>query len=434
MAYSYNYINTVVGNPRYNQPYAIVPKPGGALHVYQDGYAPFVAGPYGSQPGSHDVAISSGWKPPQQTVVAGAAAAAVAAAPTPPPANVVVDKPTPAPAPAAAPTSQVRNPDAQAAAAAGIPYDTYEAMKNTVKPINTNAALGIPNGSGSAATSNESQALAIEKSQAEDAAAMAAANQSRALAIEKSQTEDAAAMASTQGSGSNLPFGVSLHQSDTGTQSQVTPPGDNSSASLPPGLQNQQYAGLQPISGPSSSSTNQSSTLAIASGDTYWDLENKNGWAHGTLQALNPNFEAHHLHPGMMINTPGSNTGSNQGAGLGIAVVGTEPKSGAGLGIAVPGNEQKPDGAGLGIAVPGDKPKELMTPAAQVGPQSSDYSQLDSSAKGLAATVKAKLAGWMPGSAGTEVKDVATTFIEDAQKTNTNTDPLKINHNKNNAG
>lgn len=33
----------------------------------------------------------------------------------------------------------------------------------------------------------------------------------------------------------------------------------------------------------------------INSGDTFWGLEESNGWAHGTLQALNPSLDAHAL-------------------------------------------------------------------------------------------------------------------------------------------
>lgn len=47
---------------------------------------------------------------------------------------------------------------------------------------------------------------------------------------------------------------------------------------------------------------------AIQSGDTFWGLEAKNGWTHGTLQNLNPNAVATALGIGQVIQVPGGGT------------------------------------------------------------------------------------------------------------------------------
>lgn len=43
----------------------------------------------------------------------------------------------------------------------------------------------------------------------------------------------------------------------------------------------------------------------IQAGDTFWGLEARNGWAHGTLQGLNPGVNANALQIGQVINVPG---------------------------------------------------------------------------------------------------------------------------------
>lgn len=48
------------------------------------------------------------------------------------------------------------------------------------------------------------------------------------------------------------------------------------------------------------------SKLEIRAGDTFWGLENANGWPHGTLQGLNPSVVANKLAIGQQINVPGS--------------------------------------------------------------------------------------------------------------------------------
>lgn len=47
-------------------------------------------------------------------------------------------------------------------------------------------------------------------------------------------------------------------------------------------------------------------THQIVSGDTFWGLETANGWAHGTLQGLNPGVVATQLKIGQTINVPGT--------------------------------------------------------------------------------------------------------------------------------
>lgn len=46
--------------------------------------------------------------------------------------------------------------------------------------------------------------------------------------------------------------------------------------------------------------------LRIQPGDTFWALEVKNGWTHGTLQALNPTLHPEKLQIGEKINVPRS--------------------------------------------------------------------------------------------------------------------------------
>lgn len=48
----------------------------------------------------------------------------------------------------------------------------------------------------------------------------------------------------------------------------------------------------------------------IKSGDTFWGLEAQNGWQHGTLQGLNPGVNARALAVGETINIPGSGKAS----------------------------------------------------------------------------------------------------------------------------
>ena len=45
-------------------------------------------------------------------------------------------------------------------------------------------------------------------------------------------------------------------------------------------------------------------TYTIKSGDTFWDLERKNGWPHGTLQKLNPDVNPNALKVGQVIKVP----------------------------------------------------------------------------------------------------------------------------------
>lgn len=46
----------------------------------------------------------------------------------------------------------------------------------------------------------------------------------------------------------------------------------------------------------------------IVAGDTFWGLEDKKGWNHGTLQTLNPELNPISLTIGSYINTPGEST------------------------------------------------------------------------------------------------------------------------------
>jgi len=45
-------------------------------------------------------------------------------------------------------------------------------------------------------------------------------------------------------------------------------------------------------------------TYTIKKGDTFWDLEEKHGWKHGTLQKLNPGVVPEKLMPGQKIKIP----------------------------------------------------------------------------------------------------------------------------------
>lgn len=46
----------------------------------------------------------------------------------------------------------------------------------------------------------------------------------------------------------------------------------------------------------------------IKKGDTFWDLEEENGWNHGALQELNPQLNPRRLAVGEQINVPGQPT------------------------------------------------------------------------------------------------------------------------------
>lgn len=50
----------------------------------------------------------------------------------------------------------------------------------------------------------------------------------------------------------------------------------------------------------------------IVDGDTFWGLEEANGWPHGTLQSLNPDMDAHALPIGAEIVIPTSNVESQK--------------------------------------------------------------------------------------------------------------------------
>lgn len=50
----------------------------------------------------------------------------------------------------------------------------------------------------------------------------------------------------------------------------------------------------------------QGNTLTIQAGDTFWGLEAKNGWTHGTLESLNPGVNPVDLHIGQLIRIPGA--------------------------------------------------------------------------------------------------------------------------------
>lgn len=54
-----------------------------------------------------------------------------------------------------------------------------------------------------------------------------------------------------------------------------------------------------------SPATNNKNKHTIKSGETFWGLEEKNGWTHGTLQQLNPGLDAKKLQIGTEIVTPG---------------------------------------------------------------------------------------------------------------------------------
>ncbi|WEG13820.1 GH25 family lysozyme [Pullulanibacillus sp. KACC 23026] len=49
---------------------------------------------------------------------------------------------------------------------------------------------------------------------------------------------------------------------------------------------------------------NHTAHLIIKKGDTFWDLETKNGWSHGTLTKLNPGIDPRKLQIGQKISCP----------------------------------------------------------------------------------------------------------------------------------
>lgn len=55
----------------------------------------------------------------------------------------------------------------------------------------------------------------------------------------------------------------------------------------------------------SSKSSIATKTYKIKKGDTFWELEEKHGWKHGTLQKLNPKLDPRTLQIGQKINIPG---------------------------------------------------------------------------------------------------------------------------------
>lgn len=56
-----------------------------------------------------------------------------------------------------------------------------------------------------------------------------------------------------------------------------------------------------------------SSKYTIKPGDTFWGLEEKNGWTHGMLQNLNPGVNPTTLQVNQQINVPGSGGGGQSG-------------------------------------------------------------------------------------------------------------------------
>ncbi|AQY55126.1 endolysin [Geobacillus phage TP-84] len=57
---------------------------------------------------------------------------------------------------------------------------------------------------------------------------------------------------------------------------------------------------------PKQNASSVTGTYTIKSGDTFWDLEQKNGWPHGTLQKLNPGVNPNKLKVGQVIKVPKS--------------------------------------------------------------------------------------------------------------------------------
>lgn len=60
----------------------------------------------------------------------------------------------------------------------------------------------------------------------------------------------------------------------------------------------------------------------IVGGDTFWGLEEQNGWAHGTLQALNPNMIATELQIGDEMIIPGEEKKSDATAETYYTIIG----------------------------------------------------------------------------------------------------------------
>jgi LysM repeat protein len=62
---------------------------------------------------------------------------------------------------------------------------------------------------------------------------------------------------------------------------------------------------INPADNKKPSVKSKSKTYTIKKGDTFWELEEKHGWKHGTLQKLNPEAEPTKLQIGQKIKIPG---------------------------------------------------------------------------------------------------------------------------------
>lgn len=319
MAYDYKYINTVAGNPRYGQVYAVEAHPGGGeFHIYPDGTKMLVSG-------TSDV-LASNWHPPQVTVVAGpAAAAAVASGAVSTPTTVIEP-----PAPAAPPPPKTIAP-LSPAAALGISADTYAAEQNAVKPLNTDAANGIPAG-GTPSPRNP------------DGPAAAAAG----VSYDTYEAEQNAIKPLNTDAAQGIPAGGTTASTSTTTpQTLQEPPG----------------------------------SIQVTSGMTFWDLEERHGWPHGTLQDLNPGLNPKSLQVGSFVSIPQATPT--------VGATGGNPASAA--------------------------------EASSVGPSSSVYESNDSKIKTAAANLKARFTGW--GGQGADSPDPLKTVVEAVEhppKTNPN--------------
>jgi len=359
MALDYKFINTVVGNPRYGQVYAVESHPGGGeYHVYQDG-TKLLVGSTGN-----DV-LASSWHPPQQ-VINESTPAAAAGIPYSPPA------PTPTPAPAAPAPPKVIN-ESNPASIAGIPYDTYKAMQNTVKPLSPAAAQGIPADT-YAAQQNQARNLSLDQ----DGSALAAQH-AAAAQIQQAQTQAQNLSLDQDGAATVAHNNATAQAQQAHTQAQDRNLDMEGSALAASG-------GAAP---PTASSGHQvlhelPGKMEVTHGMTFWQLEERHGWQHGTLEQLNPGLDPHKLAVGSFINIP----------------------------QATPTAGSTPTASDASVVV---------------GPSNSVYQAAEHD-KVSQDTVKTALGGWTPG--GSESQDPAKNIIEAVAHPKTNTDPLKINHDK----
>lgn len=367
MALDYKYINTVPGNPRYTQVYAIVPHPGGGYeHIYPDGTKEVVSSGSGT--------LAADWHPPQQTVVAGAAATAAIASGAVSTPTTIIEQPKTESTPAATSSTSTSSTvnETTSANAAGIPYDSLPGV-DPRKPVTPFVSDG-----GQTPTYEDSKGLyQVQYGSAQGELRVYSDNSSHYISARDGGLNN---LTQTQWDQEHNTVNVSSAATIAGSSAplvggQVAQPssgGSNESSGTNP----QQFPGK----------------MEVTSGMTFWDLAQRHGWSVATLEELNPGIDPKHLAVGTFINIPTD---------------GTPPSGSTG------GNPPAATNAGVG-------------PATSVTPTTDSTDKT----KALESDVKGALSGWAgPGTEGKDPLKTIFEAVEKPH-TDTNPLNIKNDHNQ----